>query len=188
MNNVRYETPVPGLQPGPGIELAAEPASPKTANGAGAAKRRLLWLFAGVLAICGAAAGAYWYFGPQVAVFLTTALSGALFGVNTVTYETPVAGTTAPTATQARPHQQLSAVITGDGAATTFTVTHNWGIAAADLTAGWPGVEYEYLLAAGYTAAALITSKSANAVVFSNTAFTGAGLRVRIFRPWSPTK
>ena len=107
---------------------------------------------------------------------------------NTVTYENPISGVTAPTAIQDDTHQQLSAVITGDGATLTFTVTHNWGISAADLTLGYPEVEYEYLLAAGYTAAALITSKTTNAVAFSNTAFTGAGLRVRLKRPWSPTR
>lgn len=115
--------------------------------------------------------------------------SGILFGVNTVTYEYPVTGVTAPTAAQIRTHQQLSAVITGDGAATTFTVTHNWGLNATEIANGWPEVEYEYLLAAGYTAAALITSKAGgNAVAFSNTAFTGAGLRVRLKRPWTPSR
>lgn len=104
---------------------------------------------------------------------------------NTVTYEYPVTGVTAPTAIQSRAHQQVAAVITGDGAATTFTVTHNWGLAAALIAANFPMVEYEYLLAAGYTAAALVSSKAGgNAVAFTCTAFTGAGLRVRLLRPW----
>lgn len=111
--------------------------------------------------------------------------AGLLFGANTVTYETPVTGTTAPTAAQSRTHQMVSAVITGDGAGVAFTITHNWGLTTADLAAGYPVVELEYLLAAGYTAASLITTKSTNAVAFSNTAFTGAGLRVRLLRPWS---
>jgi hypothetical protein len=110
---------------------------------------------------------------------------GLLFGANTVTYETPVIGVTAPTAAQSRTHQMVSAVITGDGAAVAFTLTHNWHLTTADLAAGYPAVELEYLLAAGYTAAALITSKGTDTVVFSNTVFTGAGLRVRLLRPWS---
>lgn len=129
-----------------------------------------------------------WALGGHSSLLAALASLGILFGINTVTYETPVTGTTAPTADQARPHQQISAVITGDGAAVAFTLTHNWGLSADDLTAGWAEVELEYLLAAGYTAAALITSKTANTVVFSNTAFTGAGLRVRLKRPWSPTR
>lgn len=119
---------------------------------------------------------------------LAAGLGVLLFGLNTITYETPVAGTTAPTATQSRTHQTVSAVITGDGATATFTVTHNWNLSAADLAAGYPNVGLEYLLAAGYTAASVITSKSANAVAFSCTAFTGAGLRVRLSRPWSALK
>jgi hypothetical protein len=112
-----------------------------------------------------------------------------LVGVNTVTYEWPITGVTAPTAKQSFNHQQVSAVITGDGSATTFTVTHNWNLPAAYYTSnGWPEVEYEYLLAAGYTAAAIISSKTANAVAFTCTAFTGAGLRVRLKRPWTPTQ
>jgi hypothetical protein len=116
---------------------------------------------------------------------LALGASAVLFGVNTVTYTTPVAGVTAPTATQARTHQLLKATITGDGAAVTFTVTHNWNLSAALLAKGFPLVYYEYLLAAGYTGAPLITSRTANTVVFSNTAFTGAGLVVTLSRPWS---
>lgn len=127
-------------------------------------------------------------FGVHFSLTAAAAGLGIIFGVNTVTYETPVVGVVAPTAAQSRPHQQISAVITGDGAATAFTLTHNWGLSVADLAVGWAEVELEYLLAAGYTAAALITSKNANTVVFSCTAFTGAGLRVRLKRPWSPTR
>ena len=124
--------------------------------------------------------------GAHPAAILITALTGAgIFGINTVTYETPVAGVTAPTAGQSRPHQTVGATITGDGAATTFTVTHNWNISAANLAKGFPFVDTEVLLAAGYTAAVLVTTKSANAVVFTCTAFTGAGVRVRIQRPFS---
>lgn len=112
--------------------------------------------------------------------------------INTVTYNWPasVAGTTvAPTANQARLAQQVAATITGDGAATSFTVTHNWGLSAGQLASGvFPEVTFEILLAAGYTAAPLVGSKTANAIAFTNTAFTGAGLLVRVKRPLSTTK
>jgi Fe-S cluster assembly scaffold protein SufB len=117
-----------------------------------------------------------------------TAGSTILFGLNTVTYEWPVAGVTAPTAAQSRTHQTVSAIITGDGAAVTFTLTHNWGLSVAELAGGFPWVNYEQLLASGYTAAPLITSKNTNTVVIGNTAFAGAGLRVTLFRPWTPTR
>lgn len=132
--------------------------------------------------------GVFVALGPSLVMAGLAGAGTLLFGVNTVTYETPVAGTTAPTATQSRTHQSLSAIITGDGAATTFTVTHNWGLSTAELAAGFPFVTLEYLLAAGYTAASLITSKTTNAVAFSNTAFTGAGLRVVLARPWTPLR
>jgi hypothetical protein len=115
---------------------------------------------------------------------LATASLAFLFGLNTVAYEAPVTGATAPTAAQSKGHNVISAIVTGDGAATSFTITHNWGLTTAQLAAGaFPLVEYEQLLAAGYTAAPLISSKTANAIAFTNTAFTGAGLRVRITRP-----
>jgi hypothetical protein len=112
-------------------------------------------------------------------------LLGPIVGINTVAYEFPVSGAVAPTAIQSRPHQQVSAVVTGDGAATVFTITHNWGLPAADLTNSFCEVFYEFLLASGYTAAALISSKTTNAVAFTCTAFAGAGLRVRLKRPWT---
>ena len=111
---------------------------------------------------------------------------------NTVAYEWPITGATAPTAAQSKGHQTVSAVVTGDGAGTTFTITHNWNLPATlsgvAYLGPFPEVEFEELLAAGYTAAPLVTNvnKTANAVAFTCTAFTGAGLRVRLKRPWSP--
>ncbi len=104
---------------------------------------------------------------------------------NTLNYTNPATGATAPTAVQARPHQTMKATVTGDGAATTITFTHNWGIPAASLALGFPNVQYEQILAAGYTAAPVITGKTANAVTFSCTAFTGAGLIITVERPFS---
>lgn len=121
--------------------------------------------------------------GPSLSALATSGVA-FLFGLNTVAYEAPVTGATAPTAPQSRTHNVISAIVTGDGAATSFTITHNWGLTTAQLAAGaFPLVEYEYLLAAGYTAAALVNVKSTNAISFTCTAFTGAGLRVRISRP-----
>jgi len=157
-NQVTYETTVPGLSWG-----------------------RVFLVFA-ALAVVGLLAAVVLGWQGKL-VFLGLASMGILFGLNTVTYEYPVAGTTAPTASQSSRKNEISAVITGDNSATDFTVTHNWGLSAAELADGWPRVNIEYLLAAGYTAASLITSKTANTVVFSNTAFTGAALRVRLERP-----
>lgn len=104
---------------------------------------------------------------------------------NTLSYTNPATGATPPTAVQARTHQTQKATVTGDGAATTFTFSHNWGISAANLALGFPNVQYEQILAAGYTAAPVITGKTANTVTFSCTAFTGAGLIVTVERPFS---
>lgn len=108
---------------------------------------------------------------------------------NTLNYENPSAGgATPPTAAVMKNHQQMSAIVTGDGSATSIVVVHNFGISAADLTLGYPEVEIEILLAAGNTAAAIVTTKATNSVTLTCTAFTGAGLRVRIKRPFSPTR
>jgi hypothetical protein len=108
---------------------------------------------------------------------------------NTINYENPSAGgATPPTAQVMRAHQQMSAIITGDGAATTIVVVHNMAISAADLTLGYPEVETEALLAAGNTAAPIVTTKATNQTTFTCTAFTGAGLRIRHKRPFSPTR
>lgn len=120
-------------------------------------------------------------------VSVLAAFSTGIVGLNTVAYEYPVTGATAPTAPVMSKHQQMSAIVTGDAAATTFTITHNFGIPAAQLTNGFPEVEFEAILAAGITAAPFVASKTANTVVCTCTAFTGAGLRVRVKRPFSPT-
>ena len=110
---------------------------------------------------------------------------------NVVTYLWPTAGATAPTAAVMLHHQQVLAQVQGDAAATSFTVTHNMGISTAQLAAGFPEVELEVITAGGITAAPIISSKTANTVVFANTAFpAGAGpaLNVRVKRPYSPTE
>jgi hypothetical protein len=110
-------------------------------------------------------------------------------GLNTINYENPNAGgAVAPTAAQMRTHQQMSAIITGDGATLTTVIVHNMNISAADLALGYPEVYTENLLAAGNTAATQVTTKTANNITLTNVAFTGAGVRVRIKRPWSPLR
>lgn len=152
-------------------------------------RRGLQW--AGLLLLVAASAVAVLYFGQPLSRVLlagAVAASGLLFGVNTVTYETPVTGVTAPTAVQADTHQVVSATITGDAAATTFTITHNWGLSAADLAAGFAHIEFEPLLAAFYGANPFVASKTANTVVFTCVAFAGVAFRVKVKRPWSPLR
>jgi hypothetical protein len=117
------------------------------------------------------------------------AASMGLVGANTLAYDangTIPSGATPPTAQQAFGANQISAVITGDDATTTFTFTHNWGLTTAQLTAAQPNFWFEILLAAGYTAAPVLTSRTSNTLVFSCTAFTGAALRLVAHRPYSP--
>ena len=153
------------------------------------ARRRKLTLALICVAVLACALGFFFLasFGvgtSSILSFLTAGLS-VVVGTNTVAYEYPVTGATAPTAAVMSKHQSLSAVVTGDGSATTFTIVHNWGLSTAQLADAFPWVEYEEILAAGYTAAPLVTTRNANNVVFTCTAFTGAGLRVRLQRPWS---
>jgi hypothetical protein len=125
---------------------------------------------------------------PSVASVLA-GLGSVLVGVNTIAYEWPSAtGATPPTGPVMSKHQMMTAIVTGDGAATTFTITHNLAISAADVTAGFPLVDFEPILAAGITAAPFVASKTTNTVVCTCTAFTGAGLRVRVTRPRSDLK
>jgi hypothetical protein len=108
---------------------------------------------------------------------------------NTINYENPSAGgAVPPTAAVMRAHQQMSAIITGDGAALSTVIVHNMNISAADIALGYPECYPEVLLPAGNTAAVQFTTKTANNVTVTNTAFTGAGVRIRIKRPWSPEK
>lgn len=95
------------------------------------------------------------------------------------------ASTTAPTADQNRTHQSMVAEITGDNSATTFVITHNWGLTTAEQGAKYPYPVFVPILASGVTAAPIATSRDANSVTFTCTAFTGKGLQVILFRPWT---
>lgn len=137
----------------------------------------------GVLALaCAIVLGAMGTITTSMASVLGT-LGTIVVGLNTVAYEWPTTGATAPTAAVMSKHQQMTAIVTGDNSATAFTITHNFGLSTAEITAGFPEVLFEPILAAGITAAPFILSKTANTVVCTCTAFTGAGLRVRVRRP-----
>lgn len=104
---------------------------------------------------------------------------------NTVAYETPVTGATAPTAAQSKNKNTVNALITGDNAATTFTVTHNWNLTAAQQAAGFPIPQVEPTANAGFAANVFVASKTANAVTFTCVAFNGPLVRIRLTRPFS---
>ncbi len=110
----------------------------------------------------------------------------------TVTYTYPVAGVTPPTAAQAKDLVVASVVASADGD-TVATITHNFGLTAAQLAAGFPLVSMT-LGPLGQALAASsgwsFTSASANAAVFTKLATVGSGsataqLIVALQRPHS---
>lgn len=58
----------------------------------------------------------------------------------TVTYEWPIAGITAPTATQSAKFNEINATVAPVLYDTTVDITHNWALSAEDLAAGFPEV------------------------------------------------
>lgn len=107
----------------------------------------------------------------------------------TVTYEYPVAGTTAPTAAQVASLVSANVIATAD-ADTTAVITHNLGLSAAELSAGFPLVDVTPLLAAAYTSQWAVTGAMANAVTLTKGTGAGSGnaaaqIRVQISRPHS---
>jgi hypothetical protein len=103
-------------------------------------------------------------------------------------YPVTAGATTPPTAAQMRTHQQMYVTITGDTAATSVVITHNWGLSTAEIVQ-WPEVEFEPLLAGFYGANPLITTRAANSVTITHVAFAAvAAVGVRLKRPWSATR
>jgi hypothetical protein len=139
-----------------------------------------------LLAIVGACLLAHLNLKPASFAMFLSAVGSLVFGLNTVAYEWPATSpsSTPPTAIAMRGHQQLTAIVTGDGTATSFTITHNMHIPTAQLPM-FPEVEFEPILAAGITSAPIVGTKAADTITFTCSAFTGAGLRVRIKRPMS---
>ena len=119
----------------------------------------------------------------------------------TVNYEWPVAvpGSTTPAPpTQAPPtvpgvpssvrFNQVTALLTGDGAATSVTITHNLQMSAAELAIYWPEVRFEPIIAnppSGFW----VEARAANTVTvgFTGTSPSAFGL-VRIARPDAPVR
>jgi hypothetical protein len=148
----------------------------------------LLLFFALVLGLSAGAAGWYFHETGVFVSFVAIAIATIIAGLNTVTYDANgsiVAGTTAPTAQQSFNANTITAVITGDGATTTFTVTHNWAISASGITAATPWSFFEPLTVAFYTANPFLTARATNSVSYQCTAFSGAAFRVRLERPFS---
>lgn len=108
----------------------------------------------------------------------------------TVTYEHPVAGLVAPTAFQAKGIVNAT-IIKGANADIAATITHNMGLSAAELAAGFPKVtitpiEQVTAVLADWTVAA----RGANDITLAATAAVGSGsanpqVRVIIERPHS---
>lgn len=121
-------------------------------------------------------------------------LSGTSFMVGAVTFNWlwPATGAVTPTAAAyglpGGPADQATVDVTTDGVATTFTVTHNLNISAADITAGFPIIIIEPNSATGIPATLLLIVTrpiaSGNAVIFTCAAIA-ATFRVRIQRPHS---
>ena len=109
----------------------------------------------------------------------------------TVTYEYPVAGAVAPTATQVKRVSAVVASVEADADADVLAdITHNMAISAADLAAGLPIINIEMLLPEGWisTPHVLAAGKLTNtlAVTMSNAVGSGAAgdqFRVTILRP-----
>jgi hypothetical protein len=118
--------------------------------------------------------------------------SGIMFGAVTFNWLWPATGAVTPTAAAygqpGGPADQATVDVTTDGVATTFTVTHNLNISAADITAGFPIIIIEPNSATGIPATLLLVITrpiaSGNAVIFTCAAIA-ATFRVRIQRPYS---
>jgi hypothetical protein len=130
------------------------------------------------------------HFGQHLFALLGT--SGVLFGAVTFNWLSPATGAATPTASSygaaGGPADSATVDVTTDGVATTFTVTHNLGISAADITAGYPIIIVEPNSATGIPATLLLIITrpiaSGNAVIFTCAAIA-ATFRVRILRPFS---
>lgn len=147
------------------------------------------WAGAGAIALALTAALSIGHFDPlHLAGMLGS--SGILFGSVTFNWLWPATGGTTPTAAAygvaGGPADQATVDVTTDGVATTFTVTHNLNISAADITNGFPIIIIEPNSATGIPATLLLVITrpiaSGNAVIFTCAAIA-ATFRVRIQRP-----
>jgi hypothetical protein len=114
----------------------------------------------------------------------------------TGTYLHPVAGVTPPTALQSSNAQSVVAdVVATADADTTATITHNFGLSAAELASGDPRIILTPTLSQALTAlsAWAVTTVATNSITLTKLTSTGSGnasaqLRVSIQRPHSITK
>ena len=119
----------------------------------------------------------------HLSLLLTT---GLLFGAFVQNYLNPATGAASPTAAQVFNQDSVVVDCTTDGVITTFTLTHNLNVSAADIALGYPEVFIEPNSPTGIPATLLILITrpiaSGNAVVFTCAA-VAATFRVRIKRP-----
>ena len=149
------------------------------------------WAGAGALALVLTAALSFGHFDLHHLAGLLGS-SALLFGAVTFNWLSPATGAANPTASNygaaGGPTDSATVDVTTDGVATTFTVTHNLNISAADITAGYPIILIEPNSATGIPATLLLVITrpiaSGNAVIFTCAAIA-ATFRVRILRPFS---
>lgn len=111
----------------------------------------------------------------------------------TVTYTRPspvAGGVTPPTALQAETQCVSAGVIATADGDTTATITHNFGLSAAELAADKPDVVLQPTHAAAQTSLWYVSSKTANTVVLTKGTGGGSGnaaeqLQVTCYRPHS---
>lgn len=109
----------------------------------------------------------------------------------TTTYEWPIAGVTAPTATQMFGHNTLVAQVAPALYDTTIVITHNMNISTADLASGFPEIEITPIAAAFATSTPFISARAANSVTVTiSDPVTEAEdtFRITIKRPQSKEK
>ena len=107
--------------------------------------------------------------------------------MSTVTYQNPVAGTTAPTVAQALLTNLITASVAMADADTTATVVHQFGLSAAQLAAGFPIVTFNFSTAGTLAVNYSVTVGATNVVIAKASTATGSGstLEVSVMRPWS---
>lgn len=92
-----------------------------------------------------------------------------------VTYQYPVIGTVAPTATQASLVNSLTCQISMGDADTTGVITHNWAFSAAQNTALQPWIAGPWLQTPGTLTPILSFALSTNTVTFTKVSAVGSG-------------
>lgn len=136
---------------------------------------------------------------PAVLASLGVALGGAV----TVTYESfqhtgaygggfTGGSSTAPTAIQAQQISMMSILVNFTDADTVFTLTHNWGLSAAQAAAllpiiNWQAVNYPQALGTQKAPAIAFTFGNTNAITATKIADTGSGCTIAVYlrRPHS---